>query len=390
MKAYKRANGKIGIRNHVLVMYTAECSHHVAQKIVQKVPGTELVGFSGCYHDPYGFKMLAELGKHPNVAAVLVVRIGCESLDVPLLVEEIASAKKPVELISIQETKGTTASIELGVNIAQRMVDEAGQIEKVDIGIENIIIGIECGGSDATSGLSANPATGWAVDRLIERGGSVIFSELPELLGCEEYLLKRAVNNTVRDQISDGLKRARGLGNLLKTFAMSAGNEEGGLTTIEEKSLGALCKAGTKPINGVLKTGMSPSKSGLYILDKVGTLDTNQLSIYEISDNDGLITLIGSGAQIIIFTTGRGNVIGSVVAPVIKVCGNPETCRRMGDDFDIHAGKIIDGESTVEKIGQELLDLVYKVADGQLTRAEVLEHKEYEIPHKYSRACDLL
>lgn len=390
MRGYKRANGKIGIRNHVLVMYTAQCSHHVAQMITRSVPGTELVGFSGCYHDPYGYKMLAELGKHPNVAAVLVVRIGCESFNVQALVEEISSAQKPVQLISIQESNGTTASINKGVEIAKKMVEDAQKAEMVDISIKDLIIGVECGGSDATSGISANPVAGWAVDRVIEQGGTVIFSELPELLGCREYLNERAVNDTVREQINDGLYRAQELGNLLKTFAVSVGNEDGGLTTIEEKSLGALCKAGTKPIDGVIKTGMKPPGPGLYLLDKVGTVDTNQLSIYEISDNDGIITLIASGAHLVIFTTGRGNVIGSVVTPVIKVCGNPDTCRNMGDDMDIHAGSIIEGESSVAEVGQTLLERIYEVAGGAQSRAEALGHKEYEIPFKPARACDVL
>ncbi len=252
-----------------------------------------------------------------------------------------------------------------------------------------MIIGVECGGSDATSGISANPATGWAVDRLIEQGNTVIFSELPELLGCNQYLLTRTADERVREKLLDGLIRAQKHGNLINAFAISSGNKEGGLTTIEEKSLGALCKAGTKPINGILKPAQRPAEAGLYLLDKVGILETNQLTHYEDNDNDGLITLIASGAHIILFTTGRGSVVGSVVAPVIKICGNPVTCRRMSDNIDLDASGIIEGTSTIEHAGQKLLNLISRVADGQQTKAEQLGHREYFIPYKPGRSCDL-
>ena len=389
MKGYKRADGRIGIRNHVAVMYTVECAHHVADTIARSVPGVEVFGYAGCYSDPYAFRMLVELGKHPNVAGVIIVRLGCESTDVDLLTSLIAESGKRVEMINIQETGGSISSISLGKKYALEMIELAEKTELQEIGLDDLIIGVECGGSDATSGLSANPATGWAVDRLVEQGARVIFSELPELLGCDDYLLDRAANETVKARLLDGLVRAQGLGNLLKTFAVSVGNEEGGLTTIEEKSLGALCKAGTKPIVDILKPAQRPEQPGLYLLDKVGLLDTNQLTIYEENDSDGLVTLLASGAQLLLFTTGRGSVVGSVIAPVIKICGNPITARRMADNMDINAGGIIEGTHSVDQVGQELFDLIGLVVAGQQTKAEILGHKEYAIPDKPGRACDL-
>lgn len=389
MKGYKRADGKIGIRNHVAVIYTVECAHHVSDTIARSVPGVEVLGYAGCYSDPYAFRMLVELGKHPNVAGVIIVRIGCESTDVDLLTSLIAESGKRVEMINIQETGGSLASISIGKQYALEMIETAEKTELQEISLADLIIGVECGGSDATSGLSANPATGWAVDRLVEHGARVIFSELPELLGCNDYLLNRAANEKVKTSLLDGLVRAQGLGNLLKTFAVSVGNEAGGLTTIEEKSLGALCKAGTKPIVDILKPGQHPEEAGLYLLDKVGLLDTNQLTIYEENDNDGLVTLLASGAHILLFTTGRGNVVGSVIAPVIKICGNPITSKRMSDNMDINAGGIIEGIHTVDHIGQQLFDFIGEVAAGQQTKAEMLGHKEYSIPDKPGRACDL-
>lgn len=390
MKGYKRADGKIGIRNHVAVIYTVECAHHVADTIARKVPGAEVFGFTGCYHDPYAFRMLVELGKHPNVAGVVVVRLGCESTDVDRLIQEVSSSGKRADLINIQQTGGTLLSIQRGKELAEEMIREAEAAEIVQMEMSDLIIGVECGGSDATSGLAANPATGFAVDRLIEAGASVIFSELPELLGCNDYLLQRAANKQVRMQLEDGLERAQAMGNLLNTFAVSVGNEEGGLTTIEEKSLGALSKAGSKPIAGILKTSEKPSAPGLYLLDKVGMLDTNQLDIYEENDNDGLISLIASGAHLLLFTTGRGSVVGSVIAPVIKICGNPITSKRMTDNMDIDAGGIIEGIDTVEAVGVKLYDYIIDVVRGQQTKAELLGHKEYHIPYKPGRACDVV
>ena len=390
MKGYVRPDGRIGIRNHVAVVYTVECARHVAETIARSVPGTEVFGFPGCYSDPYAFRMLVELGRHPNVAGVVVVRLGCESTDVDGLVREIAASGKRAELVAIQETGGTLASVERGKALAAEMVREAEKAPVKEIGYGDLIIGVECGGSDATSGLSANPAAGWAVDRLVEAGARVIFSEVPELLGCDDYLMERAADETVREQIRDGLRRAQELGNLLEVFAVSAGNKTGGLTTIEEKSLGALCKAGTKPISGVIKPGERPERPGLWLLDKVGATDTRQITLYEENDSDGLVTLIASGAHMLLFTTGRGSVIGSVIAPVIKICGNPVTCARMPDDFDVNAGGIIEGVKTIEDAGRDILDRIAETADGKPTRAELLGHREYHIPYKPGRACDVV
>ncbi len=389
MKGYRRPDGRIGIRNHVAVIYTVECSRHVADMIVGRTPGTELLGFAGCYSDPYAFRMLVEVGRHPNVASVVLVSLGCESTNLQQLTQQIGASGKRVETLVVQECGGTLKTIDRGCALAGEMVEEARRIEPVPVTFTDLIVGVECGGSDTTSGLAANPATGWAVDRLIDLGGTAIFSELPELLGTDPYLVKRARTEDVAESLLSGLERARRLGQVLGQFAISAGNQSGGLTTIEEKSLGALAKAGTKPIDGVLKTAERPSQSGLYLLDKVGDVEGNQLSHYEINDNDGLISLIASGAQLILFTTGRGSVAGSAVSPVIKICGNPRTCERLADDIDIDAGNIIIGSATVADVGESIVDLIRAVTAGRQTKSESLGHKEYSIPYKPGRACDV-
>ena len=389
MKGYRRRDGRIGIRNHVAVIYTVECSRHVADMIVRRTPGTELLGFPGCYSDPYAYRMLMEVGCHPNVASVLLVSLGCESTNLHQLAREIGATGKRVDALVVQECGGTIKTIDCGSSLASAMVEEANRIVPVPMEFSDIVVGVECGGSDTTSGLAANPATGWAVDRFVDLGGAVVFSELPELLGTDLYLVKRARTEEVARHLLSGLERARKLGQALGQFAISSGNQTGGLTTIEEKSLGALAKAGTKSIDGVLKTAERPPCPGLYLLDKVGDVEGNQLSHYEINDSDGLISLIASGAQMILFTTGRGSVVGSAVSPVIKICGNPGTCERLADDIDINADSIITGSESAADVGVRIVDLIQAVGSGHQTKSESLGHKEYAIPYKPGRACDV-
>lgn len=390
MLGYKRENGKIGIRNHVAVVHSVKCSEFVAQKISSKVEGTQHFGYDSCYSDPYAYRIFAEMLKHPNIASVLIVKLGCESLPIEELVKEIKSTGKKVEILIIQKDGGTTKTIEKGVEIAKKLVEEAKKIEKVEINFNELIIGLECGGSDATSGLTANPVTGYFSDKVIEKGSKVILSELPELLGTDLYMLNKCKNKEVKEKLKDGLKRAKELGKALKTFAVSAGNENSGLTTIEEKSLGAMCKAGTSTIEGIIKTGEIPSKKGLYILDKVGEVKgNNQLTVYEESDMDGFAALIASGAQIIIFTTGCGSTAGSVVTPIIKVCGNPNTISIMSEDIDIDVSEIITSGKSVDELGNKFLEKFEKIVNGEKTKAEFLGHEEYHILRKFPRANDV-
>jgi altronate dehydratase large subunit len=388
MTGYRRPDGRLGIRNHVAVVYTVECARHVAALIARSVPGTQVFGFAGCYSDPYAFRMLVELGAHPNLGGLLLVSLGCESTNVGQLAEEIRDRGQRVAVLEIQATGGTLKTVEAGTQAVRGLLAAAQAVPMAEVGLSELTVGVECGGSDATSGLAANPATGWAVDRVVEAGGTAIFSEIPELLGCDDILFARARDELTRDAIRGALRRAEALGNRLQAFAISSGNQSGGLTTIEEKSLGALAKSGTLPIDGVIRTGERPNRPGLYLLDKVGDV-TGTISHYEENDNDGLVTLLAAGAQLIVFTTGRGSVVGSALAPVIKVCGNPRTSVRMADNIDVDAGPIIEGRMTVAAAGARVLAAVEAVAAGKRTSAEVLGHEEYWIPYKPGRACDV-
>lgn len=389
MLGYLRKDGRVGVRNHIAVVFTVECSHHVAAQIAAGVSGGEVWGFPGCYSDPHAVQAMVACGAHPNVGGVLLVSLGCEGTDLSGLAHAISQSGQAVEVLRIQEAGGTLKTIERGIAVARGLRAHADQAERVAIGPQDLIVGVECGGSDTTSGLAANPATGHAIDLLVAAGGTAIFSELPELLGCEQYLSSRGETPAVREQILAGIRRAVLYSRAVGEFAVSPGNRAGGLTTIEEKSLGALCKAGTRPVKGVLKPIQRPDGPGLWLLDKVGDPDDHRLTYYEENDNDGLMSLIASGAHLLLFTTGRGSVVGSVVSPVIKICGNPKTVARMGDNFDADAGRIITGEAEVDQVGRDIYATILRTAGGEPTRAEVLGHREFHLPYKPARACDL-
>lgn len=389
LMGYRRSDGRVGIRNHVLVVYTVRCSEHVARKICQEVPGTQLLGYDSCFADPYGYRIVAQMAGHPNVAGVLFVSHGCESSPIQAWMEEARQAGKEAALVTVQRDGGTLPSIEKGAALARGMVERAKQIPAVPIRLEELTIGVECGGSDASSGLAANPATGRAMDRFVDLGGRCIFSELAELLGTDRYILARAENDQIREQIADGLRRAKLLGQRMESFSISTGNEDSGLTTIEEKSLGAFCKAGARPIHGVLKSAQVPWEAGLYLLDKVGEVDSWQLTAYEETDHEGFLAHAACGAQLVIFTTGCGSVAGSAVVPVLKVCGNPETVARMPGDFDVDAGTIIQGTEDLDQVAEKILAAVERTCSGQPTRAEALGHEEFLITRKPTRACEV-
>ena len=280
--------------------------------------------------------------------------LGCECTDAPEIAQAIAEMGKPVSLVSIQEAGGTRAAIEQGVEQGHALMSEP--FERREISVADLIIGVECGGSDTTSGLAANPALGLASDAIVRAGGTVIFEETNELLGCEEALTRQAASPEVATEIIAAIRTARQWGLRTGQRAISAGNIEGGLTTIEEKSLGAVCKAGSTPVVSVLHGGRweRPSQPGLHLLAPFYVEDEGWTGAGTISDPNGVTELAACGAHLVVFTTGRGTVTGSGIVPVIKVCGNPETYARMSDNMDINAGAIVTGEKSLSQVGDEI------------------------------------
>jgi len=383
LSGYLRADGRKGIRNVVAVAYTVECAHHVARLIVNAFPGQEvhLIGFPGCYPNDYADRMMTRLATHPNVGATLIVSLGCESFNRRGLEEEVAASGRPVHTITIQQNSGTRTSVADGIEWVRWARQSLDAQERVPMGLDELVVATICGGSDSTSGITANPAVGVAFDQLVAGGAACIFEETGELVGCEFHMKRRAATPELGDAIVACVNKAAHYYTVLGHGSFAPGNADGGLTTQEEKSLGAYAKSGASPICGILKPGDQPEGGGLYLLDVVPDGEV-RFGFPNISDNAEIVELIACGAHLTLFTTGRGSVVGSAIAPVIKVCANPDTYQRLPEDMDVNAGRILSGEASLEQVGTEIVQLVAQVANGAQSCSEALGHQEFILTYK--------
>jgi altronate hydrolase len=384
MKGYLRNDGRKGIRNVLVVAYTVECSHHVAREIAARFrdQAVHLIGFPGCYPNPYALHMMKRLCTHPNVGGVLVVSLGCESLNRDELADAIRHSGRPVHTAVIQELGGTRKTIEVGSAWVRKTFEQIRAAPRVEMNVSELVVGAICGGSDATSGLTANPAIGRAFDILAEHGATTIFEETGELIGCEHVLAERAATPELARELLAVMEKTARYYTTLGHGSFAPGNAEGGLTTIEEKSLGAYCKSGSARIAGLIKPGDIPPRGGLYLLDVVPDGEV-RFGFPNISDNAEIAELIACGAHLILFSTGLGTVVGSAISPVVKVCANPETYRRMADDMDVDAGRILEGRATLDDVGRELFDFLLAAAGGSATASERLGHQEFILTYKH-------
>ena len=383
MRGYRRTDGRMGVRNVVAVVYLVECARHVAERMIRPFEDDDvhLIGFSGCYRNDYAHDMLQRICTHPNVGAVLLCSLGCEGFDRDRLAAAVETTGRPVATVVIQGVGGTEAAIDAGRAWLAGAVREIGGEPTVPMAFDDLIIGTICGGSDSTSGMTANPAVGVAFDHLVDRGARTIFEETGELMGCEPLLEQRAADEAVRAEINHAMDKAAKHYEDLGQPSFAPGNADGGLTTIEEKSYGAYAKSGTRPIVGVLRPGQLAERPGVYLLDVVPDGPT-RWGFANINDNAEAAELIACGAHMILFTTGRGSVVGSAISPIVKICANPETYHRMAGDMDINAGAVLTGEATVDEVGAEIIDVVRRVATGEPTASERLGHREFIMTYK--------
>lgn len=383
IQGFPRADGRKGIRNVVAVAYLVECAHHVARTIVTRSEDADvhLIGFPGCYPNAYALKVMQAIGTHPNIGGVLLISLGCESFNREALRAAIAASGRPVETLVIQENGGTAETIRKGVEAVDRLKAVANQTRRVPMDVSELVIGTICGGSDGTSGITANPAVGRAFDRLGAAGAACVFEETGELVGCEKIMADRAVTPELGAALEASVRKAEAYYTVMGYGSFAPGNAEGGLTTQEEKSMGAYSKSGSAPIVGILKPGDVPPSGGLYLLDVVPDGEV-RFGFPNISDNAEIVELIACGAHLTLFTTGRGSVVGSAVSPVIKVCANPETYRKLTGDMDIDAGRIMEGRGTLDEVGNQIFDLVLAVAGGRRTVSEELGHQEFILTYK--------
>jgi altronate dehydratase large subunit len=374
---YSRKNGKVGIRNQIAIIPSVFCSAKVAERIAYQVPGTVYfrhpVGCSQVGEDlEVTAKTLIAIGNNPNFAGVVVVGLGCERFSPYELAEGIAPSQKMLETVVIQKEGDSIAAIQKGVKAARKMVQMASRQSREEFPVSELMVGLNCGGSDMTSGLIANPALGYASDKLVAQGGSSILSEITELIGTEEILARRAINNEVADLIRKTIdrteeklrKQTQQSSNQERTHLISKGNYDGGLSSVVEKSLGSMKKSGNASFSGVISYGHQPNKKGLFLLDSPG--------------HDGEVSTgeAAAGAHMILFPTGRGTPTGFPGVPVIKITGNPKTYEKMKENIDINAGTVLEGKKTLEQAGEEIYQEIIEVASGKQVKAEILGHDE--------------
>jgi altronate hydrolase len=383
MRGFPRADGRKGIRNVVAVAYLVECAHHVAREIVARFPDDDvhLIGFPGCFPNAYAQKMMERLCTHPNVGAVLLLSLGCESFDKYRLAQVVGASGRPVETLTIQNTGGTRSTLAAGREWVSSQLRALSAAPTVPMALDELVVGTICGGSDGTSGLTGNPAAGRAFDRLVDAGAACIFEETGELIGCEEIMASRAVTPALGEELRQAVTKAARYYATLGYGSFAPGNADGGLSTIEEKSMGAYAKSGCSPISGLIKPGDIPPRGGLYLMDVVPDGEV-RFGFPNISDNAEIVELIASGCHLVLFVTGRGSVSGSALSPVIKICANPDTYRRLSEDMDVDAGRILEGRATLDEVGDEILSLIRSVASGALTKSEDLGHREFILAYK--------
>ena len=385
IKGYLRPDGKMGVRNHVLILSTVGCANNVAKRIGSQVTGTvALPNVKGCGQIGKGIEImrrcLVNVALNPNVYATLIVGLGCETTKPYELAEEIRSlSPKPVEVITIQDCGGTLRAIEEGSRLARKMVAEASLVGRTPMDLSRLVMGTNCGGSDATSGLAANPVIGACSDKVIAGGGTVLLGETTELIGTEHILASRAKDDTVRRNIlaivGDLEQQFIDNGIDVRGANPTPGNMKGGLSTLEEKALGGISKGGSGPINQVVTYGQIPDEHGLVIMDTPG---------YDIESVSGMAC---GGAQVLCFSSGRGNPIGNPLIPVIKVTGNKVTYQAMSDNSDLDTSGVVEGTTTIETLGDDLFQMLENVCNGTPSKAETLGFDDWAVFHNQEIWC---
>lgn len=368
---YQRPDGQTGIRNKVSIIFTTDCSRYVAQKLKTLFPeGTQVFGYpGGCAFVDGAYHKLVALGTHSSSAAALVVGLGCEGTDAHTVADAIAASGRPAAAVKINEEGGDLRTIEKGSRILAQLLQQASVAKRVPMSPGDLIVGTECGGSDATSGLASNPITGVAGDLLIAAQGTYMISELSELLGCSEILAQRAINNRVAEEVRVAIEEAERLSFESGRFSWGYGNIMGGLTSIEEKSYGALSKSGTQPLQGILREYGLPPNKGFFL--QVGEPGSGFFH----GDPEGINQFAAHGAHLALFTTGCGSTTGGLI-PVIKVIANPNRMQLIHDNADFDATPIIRGEATIREMGEALYTEIIAVAAGKLTKSEIYGHYE--------------
>jgi len=375
---YPRADGKVGVRNHVLVVPTVICASVVAERIAAAIApvGAALPHLAGCGQIgpdlTVTHETLAAYARHPNVGAVIVVALGCEQVVAQQIADVARQSGRPAHIVSIQGEGGTLRATARGIEIARDLAAAVDRIERAWCPASSLVLSVKCGGSDYTSGLASNPAVGRLADTIVDLGGAVVLGEIAEIMGAEHVLAARASTPAAGAQLLRVVNRveaeAMALGVDIRGTQPSPGNIRGGLTTIEEKSLGATHKAGERTrLEDVVGYAAPITKRGLTVMDTPGL------------DVESVTGMVGGGAQVVVFTTGLGTPTGNPIAPVIKVTGNARTAQTMADNIDVDVSGILTAGEPFDVAAHRLLSELLEVASGRPTAAERLGHREFAI-----------
>ena len=379
---YRRPDGKVGVRNKILILPASICATDTARIVASQVEGA--VTFhnqNGCSQVPSDMKLtldtIAGMAANPNVYGTVVISLGCEGCQMDLVAEEIEKrTSKPLERFVIQENGGTIATVERATRAAKKMAQDASLLQREKFPISELIVGTECGGSDQTSGLASNPLIGEACDRLVDMGATAVLSETTEFIGAEHILARRGRTPEVSRRIYDIVHRFENslklVGEDVRDGNPSPGNMEGGLTTLEEKSLGCIHKGGHRPVEAVYDYAEIIDKKGLVIMDTPG------------NDPSSVAAMVAGGAQVVLFSTGRGTPTGNPVAPIIKLTANPQTYAGMSDNIDVDASMLLTNPDRMPEIADALVEEVAATASGKLTKSEALGYTEMAI----ARVCN--
>lgn len=385
---YKRSTGRVGTRNFIAVLTSVNCSATAAKLIAAHFTEEKLAAYpnvdgvaafchgTGCAMggDGTGFELLQRTlwgyAKNPNVGGVLMAGLGCETMQIDWLIQAYGLEPGPrFQSMNIQDVGGIRKTVELGIKKIEAMLPIVNEDTRVETPASELMVGLQCGGSDAWSGITANPAVGHAVDLLVAQGGTGVLAETPEIYGAEHLLTARATDATVGQKLIDLIDWWQEYTTINKGSMdnnPSPGNKKGGLTTILEKSLGAAAKGGTTPLNGVFKYGETITERGFVFMDSPGY------------DPASVTGQIASGCNLIVFTTGRGSAFGSKPAPTLKVSSNTDMYTRMSEDMDINAGRVLTEGASVEEVGREIYDAWLRMASGEQTKSEAQGLGDYE------------
>lgn len=393
-QGFRRHDGRVGTRNFVLVIPTSMCASHEALQVsilaeftlysrekfpnvdgVSAIPHNKGCGCQDGSNVDLLLRVISNYADHPNVGGVILMELGCEKTNLSVVEEYLVKLgrklQKPVARIGIQQVGGTQKAITAGLKAVEQMLPELNRTRRESVPVSELILGVKCGGSDGFSGISANPSLGQAADLLVRSGGTVLMTEVPEFCGAEHLLANRAKDAETGRAIYrmvDWYKEYAAKWGASVSENPSPGNIQSGLLNITIKSLGAIAKAGTTRIEGVTGYGEPPKGRGVFLMQGPGY------------DQESTPGLVAAGAQVVVFTTGRGSTIGNAIAPVVKLASNNEVFERMKEDIDMSAGGVLDGAKSVDVLGEEVFELVRKVASGEIpAKAEIHKHREFQV-----------